>query len=780
MAHYPADTFQEATEIAIKASNQLHGVINGDANAEVTVEDGSKIPSVRKAMVDSLYFKPPIAWAQGEYEDTYNQLREFVDGDVRTWWFAKGATVSTPILMPTNPATDVNWTLWSAVTLNAATYETQKRFACVADMVSDVSLSVGQIVETVGYYDDWVATSDKPKGGNRYEVVAGGTGTADGGSFITLSNGLQAKGLFLSGIANQKQFGCASDGVTDDAVSAQNFLDCGIKNLRFISGTTLTTKILHIRSNTSLSFDKDAVVRNSRTDSNTYNHSAFSLGNMHPAALDYTSRCKSGNLNAYDVTDIKSGDTTFQFQSPGDGVDFSIGDFVLVRSIAQTLVSGVYIPHFGHISKVTYCDANQIKIADNIKEGITSATISPIKGIIDLTTGLDWNIVENVDIYDPTVDARGLLWTRTGCYNCNIYNASVINGSVPLAVNAFVKSSVNGLESEFEDRALEVKCLSHDSIFSGFYTTHKGSTRVLAGLEIGEQSRDIIVEKSNFLIEAKTGTAGYCLGLGGRRLTVRDSTFLYTGAHTTGSGVTGFIKSSDSFGAYPFNDTVLQNVNFTGDANRTHNLRLGLSTTTSNTGTILLDNVTFNGEKPLIKDVKLERNGKTIITSSKPTDTYELSSTGTAIESVKSSTLIHTNSFGSLTSTTLENYGSARAKAWNFPDAISSSVYVTVPVSANSLSSLKLYFVNMATGAGNFVISVSASLQAVGGTALSSTSTVQKTITAGLQDVVISELFNFTCTNASVMLIRITRDGANVSDTLTNAVGLIAAEVKSA
>ena len=112
MSHYPADTFQEATELAIEASNQLHGVINGDANAEVIVEDGSKIPSVRKAMVDSLYFLPPIAWEQGEYENTYNQLREFVDGDIRTWWFAKGATVSTPVLMSTNPATDINWTLW--------------------------------------------------------------------------------------------------------------------------------------------------------------------------------------------------------------------------------------------------------------------------------------------------------------------------------------------------------------------------------------------------------------------------------------------------------------------------------------------------------------------------------------------------------------------------------------------------------------------------------------------------------------------------------------------
>ena len=185
MAHYPADTFQEATEIAIEASNQLHGVINGDANAEVTVEDGSKIPSVRKAMIDSLYFKPPIAWAQGEYEDTYNQLREFVDGDVRTWWFAKGATVSTPVLMTTNPATDVNWTLWSAVTLNAATYKTQKRLAAEAglNMVGSFLLggtvtNVGDVVfcETDGKYYGWGGTFPKVVAAGSTPATTGGIG----------------------------------------------------------------------------------------------------------------------------------------------------------------------------------------------------------------------------------------------------------------------------------------------------------------------------------------------------------------------------------------------------------------------------------------------------------------------------------------------------------------------------------------------------------------------------------------------------------------------------
>lgn len=185
MAHYPADTFQEATEIAIEASNQLHGVINGDANAEVTVEDGSKIPSVRKAMVDSLYFKPPIAWEQGEYEDTYNQLREFIDGDVRTWWFAKGATVSTPVLMSTSPATDINWTLWSAVTLNAATYETQKRLAAEAGLNMVGSFLLGASVtttddvvfyETDGKYYGWGGTLPKVVPAGSTPATSGGVG----------------------------------------------------------------------------------------------------------------------------------------------------------------------------------------------------------------------------------------------------------------------------------------------------------------------------------------------------------------------------------------------------------------------------------------------------------------------------------------------------------------------------------------------------------------------------------------------------------------------------
>ena len=250
MAHYPADTFQEATEIAIEASNQLHGVINGDANAEVTVEDGSKVPSVRKAMVDSLYFKPPIAWAQGEYEDTYNQLREFVDGDVRTWWFAKGATVSTPVLMTTNPAIDVNWTLWSAVTLNAATYETQKRLAAEAglNMVGSFLLgatvtNVGDVVfcETDGKYYGWAGAFPKVVAAGATPSTSGGIGA---GAWIDRTNETLRDELgYVGGLHDISVSVVVGDGVTDNrlAVSAANALGRPIKFVGVsVIGTSLT------------------------------------------------------------------------------------------------------------------------------------------------------------------------------------------------------------------------------------------------------------------------------------------------------------------------------------------------------------------------------------------------------------------------------------------------------------------------------------------------------------------------------------------------------------
>ena len=100
-AIYPATTFQEGVDLTTEASNKLAQIVLGDANIEVTVADGSTIPSIRKAQADSMYFKEPEAWITGQTETDYLQLKKYIapTTNKESWWFAKGALVSNPIAM---------------------------------------------------------------------------------------------------------------------------------------------------------------------------------------------------------------------------------------------------------------------------------------------------------------------------------------------------------------------------------------------------------------------------------------------------------------------------------------------------------------------------------------------------------------------------------------------------------------------------------------------------------------------------------------------------------
>ncbi|UGV21633.1 hypothetical protein [Cronobacter phage EspYZU08] len=115
--------FEQAVDQVVEDSERLHKVVNGTASETVVTEDGSTIPTVRKALLDNLFFKtPPIPWTAGSQATVFNQLYAFTGANGVQWWYAPGATASAPVTLPANPSTSVNWRLYNDAAAMASIY----------------------------------------------------------------------------------------------------------------------------------------------------------------------------------------------------------------------------------------------------------------------------------------------------------------------------------------------------------------------------------------------------------------------------------------------------------------------------------------------------------------------------------------------------------------------------------------------------------------------------------------------------------------------------------
>lgn len=115
--------FEVAVDRVILDSERLHKVINGSPVDTVTVEDGSEIPSLRKALADNLYFKTPaMPWVPGTVSTVFNQLYSFRSVIGVQWWYAPMATAESPVSLPVDPTNNVNWRLYLDGATMAAMY----------------------------------------------------------------------------------------------------------------------------------------------------------------------------------------------------------------------------------------------------------------------------------------------------------------------------------------------------------------------------------------------------------------------------------------------------------------------------------------------------------------------------------------------------------------------------------------------------------------------------------------------------------------------------------
>lgn len=105
--------FENAVDQVILDSERLHNVVNGSAVEEVITEDGSTIPTIRKAMLDNIYFKtPPLPWSAGAICTVFNQLYAFKSAAGTQWFYAPSASADNPIRLPEDPTQSGYWRLF--------------------------------------------------------------------------------------------------------------------------------------------------------------------------------------------------------------------------------------------------------------------------------------------------------------------------------------------------------------------------------------------------------------------------------------------------------------------------------------------------------------------------------------------------------------------------------------------------------------------------------------------------------------------------------------------
>jgi len=154
--------------------------------------------------------------AQGKWEVSGNEILPYIDRKHKWAIFANAtdAAANTPAYM--GFFDNVEQVLSANVSI--------KNFATVAAMVADTSNAVGDFISIENY------TATNTSGVMFGKVVAAGTGTADGGSFIDLPNTTPATQFQqnLPRWISVKLFGAEGDAVTDDFPAAQattNFVE---------------------------------------------------------------------------------------------------------------------------------------------------------------------------------------------------------------------------------------------------------------------------------------------------------------------------------------------------------------------------------------------------------------------------------------------------------------------------------------------------------------------------------------------------------------------------
>ena len=249
-------------------------------------------------------------------------------------------------------------------------------------VAKQANITTGAVITTAGYY----AANDG--GAGQYIVVAGGTGTDDGGSYLDMVNGNQLE-LIVKDSVNINQYGAISDGVTNDATTLINALLAGnIVDINKNSKIELTNSqaitffenINSINFNTTITVD---ILGGIISLSNRVLMSNPTFQNLIIKGID------EGSVEATGLSQTGSAKNHAMELTVSNASLFNVGSFALI-----TVVSGTdYIDVIRGCWEVLSKTASTVTVKNTANMSwpsmtLTSATVWPMNTILRWPVGL--------------------------------------------------------------------------------------------------------------------------------------------------------------------------------------------------------------------------------------------------------------------------------------------------------------------------------------------------------------------------------------------------------
>lgn len=330
------------------------------------------------------------------------------------------------------------------------------------ELLGDDSIAVGDFVATRGYH----AAGDG--GANAYRAWPQGTAPAyDGGKWIYHpGSDVDLEGLFLDGNVNIVQFG-AQEGIVSQAAH----------NAAAYSLTVFFPPV-----DTFWAVDEPVYMRNGQTfvGDGPRSHLRNIRGNQSPYSAQFAlflGNVDGGGFTAatsYGVGNATAGDYSVALDSPGDDVNFNVGDIVAVYSSEGTII-GTLKPDFQMINEVVGVSAGTVSFRYPFQEDFTSADGRMAN--MNATGNTDFlgnpvEMVKDITLKGMKVSTSVEKWTGFGGMLRATIEDCEFESQYVFSVNGVAHSKISGVDGFFSRGGFEIAYFSQDTNISDSDVTY--------------------------------------------------------------------------------------------------------------------------------------------------------------------------------------------------------------------------------------------------------------------------------------------------------------------